>query len=77
MLQGYHWSVKHPVAVMSLVHGLAEHCGRYEELAQHLNRNGIAVVGIDLRGHGLSAGPRGVSRPVSYTHLTLPTIYSV
>lgn len=62
MLQGYHWSVKHPVAVMSLVHGLAEHCGRYEELAQHLNRNGIAVVGIDLRGHGLSAGPRGVSR---------------
>ena len=60
-LQGYRWSVKNPVAVMSLVHGLAEHCGRYEKLAQHLNRNGIDVIGVDLRGHGQTEGPRGVS----------------
>ena len=60
-LQGYRWSVENPVAVMSLVHGLAEHCGRYEKLAQHLNRNGIDVVGVDLRGHGQTEGPRGVS----------------
>lgn len=61
-LYGYRWSVKNPVAVMSLVHGLAEHCGRYDELARHLNRNGIDVVGVDLRGHGQTKGPRGVSR---------------
>lgn len=60
-LQGYRWSVKNPVAVMSLVHGLAEHCRRYEKLAQYLNCNGIDVVGVDLRGHGRSEGPRGVS----------------
>jgi len=60
-LQGYRWSVENPVAAVSLVHGLAEHCGRYEELARHLNRNGIDVVGVDLRGHGQSEGPRGVS----------------
>lgn len=64
-LHGYRWSVENPVAVMSLVHGLAEHCGRYEELAQHLNRNGIDVVGVDLRGHGKTEGPRGVSRQFS------------
>ena len=60
-LHAYRWSVENPVAVMSLVHGLAEHCGRYEKLVQHLNRNGIDVVGVDLRGHGKTEGPRGVS----------------
>ena len=45
---------------MSLVHGLAEHCGRYEKLVQHLNQNGIDVVGVDLRGHGQTEGPRGI-----------------
>ena len=61
-LHGYQWSTENPVAVVSLVHGMAEHCGRYEELAQHLNQNGIDVVGVDLRGHGLTEGPRGVSQ---------------
>ena len=61
-LQGYRWSVENPVAVMSLVHGLAEHCRRYEKLAQYLNRNKIDVVGVDLRGHGKTEGPRGVSQ---------------
>jgi alpha-beta hydrolase superfamily lysophospholipase len=61
-LHGYRWSVENPVAAMSLVHGLAEHCGRYDNLAQYLNRNGIDVIGVDLRGHGQSAGPRGVAK---------------
>ncbi len=47
---------------MSLVHGLAEHCERYDRIAECFNRNRIDVVGVDLRGHGLSAGRRGVSR---------------
>ena len=62
MLQGYRWSVENPIAVVSLVHGLAEHCGRYTKLAEHLNNNGIDVVGVDLRGHGRTESPRGVAR---------------
>lgn len=42
-----------------LVHGMCEHHGRYEHFMQELKENGISVVGIDLRGHGLSSGRRG------------------
>ena len=59
-LEGRHWPVDKPKAVMALVHGFGEHCGRYDPMAAHLNAQGIAVVGIDLRGHGKSAGRRGV-----------------
>ena len=45
-------------AIVVLVHGLNEHCGRYEELALELNRQGWAVWTFDLRGHGRSDGPR-------------------
>ncbi|GGX75415.1 lysophospholipase [Litorimonas cladophorae] len=59
-LIGRHWPVEAPKAVMALVHGFGEHCGRYELMATYLNAHKIAVVGIDLRGHGRSPGPRGV-----------------
>ena len=55
-----HWPCKKPVAVMSLVHGLGEHSGRYESFAPDLVKANIAVVAIDLRGHGQSGGKRGV-----------------
>ena len=42
-----------------LVHGLGEHIGRYEGLAQHLNDWGFAVRGYDQFGHGTSGGTRG------------------
>jgi alpha-beta hydrolase superfamily lysophospholipase len=45
--------------VVLLVHGLGEHCGRYEGLAQHLNDWGFAVRGYDQFGHGASGGKRG------------------
>lgn len=44
---------------VQIVHGLGEHLGRYEALAQRLNRAGWHVAGHDQRGHGLSSGPRG------------------
>lgn len=59
-LFGRHWSTKAPKAVMALTHGFGEHCGRYADMAAYLNREGIAVVAIDLRGHGKSSGKRGV-----------------
>lgn len=60
VLQGRYWSPAKPIAVMSLVHGLGEHSGRYVELADRLGKANIAVVAVDLRGHGKSAGKRGV-----------------
>jgi acylglycerol lipase len=47
-----------PVAVLLLVHGLAEHCGRYENVVNYLVPKGYAVYGPDHRGHGRSAGKR-------------------
>ena len=44
-----------PKAIVQILHGMAEHVGRYEELAKSLNREGFVVVGRDLRGHGKDA----------------------
>ncbi len=46
-------------AVLALVHGIGEHSGRYQEVARLLSREGYAMIGFDLRGHGRSEGPRG------------------
>ena len=63
-LAGRHWPIdknksSSPKAVMALVHGFGEHSGRYWQMAEHLNANGIAVVALDLHGHGKTAGRRG------------------
>ncbi len=42
-----------------LVHGLGEHIGRYQHVAERLNAWGFAVRGYDQHGHGRSAGARG------------------
>jgi alpha-beta hydrolase superfamily lysophospholipase len=47
-----------PVAVIVLAHGLGEHHGRYEHVAQRLVSAGYAVYAVDHRGHGRSPGPR-------------------
>lgn len=45
--------------VVVLVHGLAEHAGRYDHVARRLNDWGFAVRGYDQYGHGESSGVRG------------------
>jgi alpha-beta hydrolase superfamily lysophospholipase len=45
--------------VVLLVHGLGEHAGRYDHVAQRLNDWGFAVRGYDQHGHGESGGRRG------------------
>lgn len=42
-----------------LVHGLGEHAGRHERMAQRLVEWGYAVLGYDQVGHGESEGVRG------------------
>lgn len=43
-----------PKAVVQICHGITEHIGRYEEFAEILVKNDIAVIGCDLPGHGQS-----------------------
>ncbi|MDR6445964.1 UNVERIFIED_ORG: alpha-beta hydrolase superfamily lysophospholipase [Burkholderia sp. 1263] len=55
----YRWPATAPLrATVALLHGLAEHAGRYAALADRLNPAGIELVAIDLRGHGLAPGKR-------------------
>jgi alpha-beta hydrolase superfamily lysophospholipase len=48
-----------PCAVLAIVHGLAEHSGRYMNVVNHFVPLGYAVYGLDHRGHGKSSGLRG------------------
>ena len=47
-----------PKAVLLIVHGLAEHSGRYGNVVNHFVPLGYAVYGIDHFGHGKSEGTR-------------------
>lgn len=53
-----HWAAPDPRAMVLLVHGVAEHCGRYEHVARQFVAAGISVVGYDQRGFGESGGRR-------------------
>ena len=52
------WMPETPRAIVALVHGIAEHSGRYAFLAERANQNELGVVSVDLRGHGRSPGER-------------------
>lgn len=45
-----------PQAVILIVHGAAEHSGRYQHVAQRFTDSGYAVAAIDQIGHGQSDG---------------------
>lgn len=47
-----------PEGVLLLVHGLAEHSGRYLNPVRHFVARGWTCFGFDYRGHGRSPGPR-------------------
>ncbi len=53
------WSPKKNIkAVIIIVHGLAEHIGRYNHVGDFFSSSGYAVEGYDLRGHGNSDGKK-------------------
>lgn len=51
-----------PKAAIAIVHGYAEHSGRYDYAGRFLAERGYAVDAFDLRGHGHSAGARVLVR---------------
>ena len=55
-----HWPVPtgEPWATLLLVHGLAEHSGRYDHVGAQLADAGIDAHAFDQRGFGASSGPR-------------------
>ena len=56
----HHWRPEEtPGRRLLVVHGLGDHGGRYEHLAQAAVARGWEVLAPDLRGHGRSGGQRG------------------
>ena len=51
--------VENAKGVVLIVHGLAEHLGRYDLVTQELNGAGYTVYRFDNQGHGRSGGERG------------------
>lgn len=45
-------TVENPVGIVQIVHGMAEHVSRYDEMARYLNSRGFIVAGDDHRAHG-------------------------
>jgi alpha-beta hydrolase superfamily lysophospholipase len=50
------WTCEEPAGVVLLVHGLGDHSGRFEPVAQTFCRSGFNVVSFDAMGHGRTGG---------------------
>jgi alpha-beta hydrolase superfamily lysophospholipase len=53
------WPDETPIAHLALIHGYADHSGRYRQTAEALASMGLAVHAFDYRGHGQADGRRG------------------
>ena len=50
-----------PKGILLIVHGYAEHSGRYEKAAKYFSYAGFKVYAADLPGHGQSSGKKGLA----------------
>lgn len=57
-----YWECPESTTCVFLMHGMAEHFGRYEELIDILRDNGISAAGFHYPGHGENT-PLGVMEP--------------
>lgn len=51
--------IKSPKAAILINHGFAEHLGRYDYVAEKLNKSDYTVYRYDLRGHGQTKSTKG------------------
>ena len=51
-----HWPIPDALATVVIVHGAAEHSGRWEHVGEFLSGKGFDTHSYDLRGHGSSSG---------------------
>lgn len=58
-IYGCEWPPAEARGVVGIIHGLGEHCHRYDHFAEYLNTQQLGVVGYDRRGHGRSGGKLG------------------
>jgi alpha-beta hydrolase superfamily lysophospholipase len=63
-----------PVGLIMVVHGVAEHAGRYRHVAEVLTGLGLRVAILDHRGHGRSGGKRLLARDLSEFTTDLETL---
>lgn len=66
-----------PKAILLVVHGFAEHSGRYMNVVNYFVPKGYAVYGLDHRGHGRSDGLRGYVERFSYYLDDLKTFFDI
>ena len=62
-LKAYEYECRDPKAIMCCIHGIGEYFGRYERMAGYMNKEGIGLIGMDLRGHGHTEGKLGHCTP--------------
>jgi alpha-beta hydrolase superfamily lysophospholipase len=66
-----------PKAILLVVHGIAEHSGRYTNLVNYFVPKGYAVYSFDLRGQGKSDGKRSYIERFSYYIDDLQTFFNL
>ncbi|MDO4545140.1 MAG: alpha/beta hydrolase [Bacillota bacterium] len=62
-IQGYSWHCDGPQKVVCIVHGIGEYGGRFDRVAEAFRERGMAVLALDLRGHGDSVEKKGHCAP--------------
>jgi alpha-beta hydrolase superfamily lysophospholipase len=66
-----------PKAILLVVHGIAEHSGRYTNMVNYFVPKGYTVYSFDLRGHGKSDGKRSYIERFSYYIDDLQTYFNL
>lgn len=56
---GQYWQPEITKAVVIIAHGMGEHSGRYQHVAEKLTENNFGVIAFDHFGHGKTTGKRG------------------
>ena len=68
-----------PRGVLQIVHGIAEHMGRYAHVAEFFTRRGYVVCGEDHLGHGATVtdGKYGFFAPEGGWDLVVRDVYAL